>query len=201
MSTVPHKQFHTLEEYLALEAVSEDRHEFYRGEIFQMAGGSIRHNRIARNLLVELTLQLKGKPCEPFGSDLRIAAKKYPLHTYPDLSVICGKLVTDATDKHAATNPHTLLEILSPSTENYDRGQKFEFYQALPSLQEYILVAQDRPRVERFVRQPNGDWLLSYYDGLTAVLELTDLACRLPLADIYEGVTFGAEEESPRPPA
>jgi Uma2 family endonuclease len=191
MSTVPQKRLYKLDEYLDLEKSSPEKHEFYRGEIFLMAGASVKHNRIARNLLAHLTFQLRGKKCEPFGSDLRIAVKNYPLHTYPDISVICGELVMDSTDKQAASNPHTLLEVLSPSTEKYVRGQKFKFYRSLSSLREYILVAQDQPQVERFVLQGSDKWLLHLYEGLDDVVELSDLDCRLTMKDIYEGVTFG----------
>lgn len=201
MSTVPQKRLYKLEEYFVLEQASSEKHEFYRGEIFLMAGASLRHNRIARNILAQLTFQLRGKPCEPFGSDLRIAATTFPLHTYPDISVICGDPVMDDVDKHAATNPHTLIEVLSPSTEKYDRGEKFTLCRSLTSLREYILVAQNQPHVERFVLQSNDKWLLHIYDGLDGVVELPDIECRLAMKDIYEGVAFGdlkiREEDSP----
>lgn len=195
MSSVPKFQYYSLEEYLAREEVAEEKHEFYRGEIFLMSGGSPRHNRIAVNVLGQLYVQLRGKPCQPYNSDQRIAVKKYPLHTYPDISIICGKLVLDTADKQAATNPHTLFEVLSPTTESYNRGRKFEFYRSLPSLQEYILVAQDRPAVDRFVRQESGQWLLFDYHGLDATIPLPDLGCELRLADIYEGVVFEEPQE------
>jgi Uma2 family endonuclease len=105
--------------------------------------------------------------------------------------------VVHAVDGGALTNPHTLFEVLSPTTESYNRGRKFEFYRSLPSLQEYILVAQDRPSVDRFVRQENGQWLLFDYHGLDAIIPLFDLGCELRLADIYEGVEFGEEMEGP----
>jgi Uma2 family endonuclease len=194
MSVVPQKRLYKLEEYLDLEKVSPDKHEFYRGEIFLMAGASIRHGIINGNLYHHLRLQLKGQPCQPYISDQRVAVRKYPLHTYPDVSVVCGKPITDPVDRHAIINPQFLFETLSPSTEKYDRGKKFEFYQAIETLQGYILVAQDRPHVDRYLRQPNGDWLRTSYDGLEAVLELPELGCRLALADIYEGVEFGEEE-------
>lgn len=190
MSSVPKISFYSLEEYLTREEVAEEKHEFYRGEIFLMPGGSPRHSTIIVNTITALSNQLRGKPCRPFPSDQRIAVKKYPLHTYPDVSVVCGKLVLDPVDKHAITNPHTLFEVLSPTTESYNRGRKFEFYRSLPSLREYILVAQDRPSVDRFVRQENGQWLLFDYHGLDAVIPLPDLGCELRLADIYEGVDF-----------
>ncbi len=190
MSTIPHRQHFTLQEYLAREDVSEDKHEYYSGDVFLMPGGSPRHSRIIRNILGQLYLQLRGKPCEPFGSDQRIAVKKYSLHTYPDISIICGKLIVDSADIHAATNPHTLFEVLSPSTERYNRGLKFEFYRAIPTLREYILVSQDRPHVERFVWQPKGKWLMSDYDGLESVLELSDVGCKLALSDVYEAIDF-----------
>ncbi|MCE9529176.1 MAG: Uma2 family endonuclease, partial [Planctomycetales bacterium] len=143
----------------------------------------------------QLYTQLRGKPCQPFNSDQRIAVKKFSLHTYPDVSVICGKLVLDAVDQQAATNPHSLFEVLSRSTESYDRGLKFEFYRSLPSLQEYILVALDRPAVDRFVRQESGQWLLFDYHGLESIIPLPGIGCELRLADIYEGVEFGEEKE------
>ncbi|MBC7853877.1 MAG: Uma2 family endonuclease [Pirellulaceae bacterium] len=191
-------QIYSLEEYLALEEVSEDRHEFYRGEIFQVAGNSVQHSRITRNLLVQLALQLRGKTCEPFGCNQRIAVAEYPFHTYPDVSVICGKLVMDAIDKQAVTNPHTLLEVVSPSTEKYDRGQKFECYRKLDSLRGYILVAQDQACAEVFVRKSRFEWLLTAYQGLDAVVDLTDIGCRLTMTDTYEGVEFREDEERSR---
>ena len=193
MSSVPHKQIYKLEEYLAIEKASPDKHEFYRGEIFLMAGATIRHSVICGNLYLHLRLQLKGNPCQPYISDQRIAVRKFPLHTYPDVSVVCGKPVVDPVDKCAIINPKVLFETLSPSSEKYDRGQKFEFYQEIPTLEVYVLVAQDRAHIDRYVRQPGSDWLRSSFDGLDAVLELSNLACRIPLADIYEGVTFGED--------
>src|SRR4051812_1824790 len=136
MSTVPQKRSYKLEEYLALEATARDKHEYYRGEIFLMAGGSIRHGKISGNIYYQLRLQLKDKRCQPYVSDQRVAAKKYPLHTYPDVSVVCREFMTDPIDTQAIVNPHTLFEVLSPSTEKYDRGQKFSFYRSLSSLRE-----------------------------------------------------------------
>jgi Uma2 family endonuclease len=191
MSSVPQKRSYKLEEYVALEADSSERHEYYRGEIFLMAGGSVRHGMISGNIYHHLRLQLKGKRCQPFISDQRVAVKKYPLHTYADVFVVCGEVLTDPTDKQAIANPQVLFEVLSPSTEKYDRGEKFAFYRSLPSLREYIFVAQDQPHIERFVLQSNDKWLLHLYDGLDREVELTDIDSHLEMRDIYEGVTFG----------
>jgi Uma2 family endonuclease len=137
---------------------------------------------------------LRGTPCRPYNSDQRIRIPANGLSTYPDVSVVCGEFQLDAQDREAIVNPRVIFEVLSKSTESYDRGKKFDLYRQLESLREYILVAQDEPHVERFVRQEDGSWLLNVYKGLDAVLELPTLACALPLAEIYEDVTFGPED-------
>ena len=194
MSAVP-KPRYTFEEYLARERVAPGKSEYYRGEIFAMAGGSVRHNTIGGNVFASLRGHLRGSPCRPCNSDQRIRIPANGLSTYPDVSVVCSEIQTDTLDHDAIVNPRVIFEVLSNSTESYDRGKKFDLYRQLDSLQEYILVAQDEPLVERFVRQDDGSWLLTVLKGQDAVLEFQSLAAVLPLSEIYEDVTFGPEEE------
>ncbi len=200
MSAVPQPHY-TLEDYLARERVAEYKSEFYCGQIFAMSGGSPRHNTISVNIVASLRGRLRGTGCRPYNSDQRIRIPTVGLSTYPDVSVVCGELQLDSQDREAINNPRVILEVLSPTTESYNRGKKFDFYRELESLQEYILVAQDEPQVERFVRQVDGSWLLTVFKGLAAVLELPALSCVLPLAEIYEDVTFGPEDAAPLPTA
>ncbi len=196
MSAVP-KQIYTLEQYLALERVAPYKSEFYRGQVFAMSGGSPRHNTISINLATSLRGRLRGTPCRPYNSDQRMRIPTNGLSTYPDVSVVCGELQLDAQDRDAIVNPRVILEVLSQSTERYDRGKKFDLYRQLEPLREYILVSQDEPQVERFVRQEDGAWLLTVYKGLETELELATLDCVMPLSEIYEDVQFGPEETSP----
>ena len=193
MSAVLKPQF-TLAEYLVREAAASHKSEFYRGEIFAMSGGTPEHSQVGGNVFASLRGRLRGSPCRPYNSDLRIRVPTNGLTTYPDVSVVCGELQLDAEDRHAINNPSVLFEVLSKSTENYDRGKKFDLYRELESLREYILIAQEESHVERFVRQDDGSWLLTVFKGVDAVLELPTLGCTLPLAEIYEDVTFGPEE-------
>ena len=193
MSAVPKHQF-TFEEYLAKERVAEGKSEYYRGQIFAMAGGSPRHNTISVNISSSLRGRLRGSPCRPFNSDQRIRIQTNGLTTYPDVSVICGEFQVDSVDRDAIVNPRVIFEVLSPSTESYDRGKKFELYRQLDSLEEYILVSQDEALIERFSRQENGSWLLTVFKGLNAEIELQTVAINLPFSEIYEDVKFGPEE-------
>ena len=195
MSAMPEPRY-TVEEYLARERVAPHKSEYYRGQIFAMAGGTPRHNTTGGNIFARLRGLLRGTPCRPYNSDQRIRIPANGLSTYPDVSVVCGELQLDAQDRESIVNPRVIFEVLSKSTENYDRGKKFDLYRQLDSLREYILVAQDEPHVERFVRQEDGSWLLTVFKEMEAVLELPTLACVLPLSEIYEDVTFGLEEDS-----
>jgi Uma2 family endonuclease len=188
------ESLYTIEEYLARERVAPHKSEYYRGQIFAMSGGTPRHNTISGNLLASLRGRLRGTPCRPYNSDQRIRIPANGLSTYPGVSVICGELQLDSQDRDAIVNPRVMFEVLSKSSESYDRGKKFDLYRQLESLREYILVAQDEPQVERFVRHEDGSWLLTVLKGLEVVLELSTLACVLPLSEIYEDVTFGPEE-------
>lgn len=195
MSAAPVTQY-TLAEYLAREETATCKSEFYRGQIFAMSGGTPRHNTASVNILAALRGRLRGTPCRPFNSDQQIRIPANGLMTYPDVSVVCGELQLAAQAPNAIINPRVIFEVLSKSTDSYDRGKKFDLYRQLESLREYILIAQDEPHVERFVRQADDSWLLTVFKGLDAVVELTTLNCALPLAEIYEDVTFGADEAS-----
>lgn len=176
-------------EYLAIERTALTKSEFYDGEIFAMAGGTAVHSLIGTNVTGEFRNQLRGKNCVPYNADLRIQVQATGLFTYPDLSVICGPLqFADADD--TITNPSVLVEVLSPSTEAYDRGQKFLHYRQIPSLREYLLVSQREPLLELFVRQENNLWSLREAAGLAARLDIPSLEITVSLAEIYANVDF-----------
>lgn len=186
------KPFFTPEQYLEQERAAEYKSEYFSGEIFAMSRVNFVHNILTTNLVAELGRQLKGCPCDAFASNMRVKVSPTGLYTYPDVIVVCGEPQFDDT----LTNPTVLIEALLPSTEAYDRGEKFAHYRRLESLREYVLVAQDKRRVERYVRQDDGrDWLLSEFaeegsgDG---VLSLASIACDLSLTDIYNRVEFEA---------
>ena len=196
MTAVPRSKL-TVAEYLAIERRAEFKSEFYDGEMFAMAGASVEHNRVNKNLAVELGARLKGGPCELFISDLRVRIKRTGLYCYPDLVIVCGEPQYAEEDKDTLVNPRVVFEVLSPSTERYDRTTKFQHYKQLPSVQEYVLVAQDRAWCERFVRQPDGAWAQVAFDGLDAALELTAVPVAVPLADVYARVEFPPPESPP----
>ena len=195
MSSAPNKRRFTLVEYVALETDSPTKHEFYQGEIFAMAGASPRHNRIVGNIYARLHQLLEGTECEVYGSDQRIRINASDLSTYADVVIVCGDLQLDAVDRIAATNPRIVIEVLSPSTEKYDRGKKFEFYQQLDSLAEYVLVAQDEPVITQLARNADRTWRYGLIQGIDAQLQLVSLPMSVPLSAIYRGVQFGPGED------
>jgi Uma2 family endonuclease len=172
------------EQYFEIERAAEFKSEFYEGEMFAMAGGSRRHSLIASNLISELRSRLKGKPCAVFNSDLRIKIEETGLYTYPDASVVCGpsKPVTNADD--TLVNPVLLAEVLSDSTEAYDRGRKFEQYRKISSLREYLLISQNEPHIELMVRVEK-EWILREASGPNGTIELPNLGITLSLAEVY----------------
>ena len=186
------------DEYLAIERQAPYRSEYYAGEIFAMAGGSPRHSRIKTNVLTQLNLRLQNQPCTPYDSDLRIRVPETNLYTYPDASVICGDLEFDDEQNDTVLNPTLIVEVLSPSTEAYDRGMKFDQYRRLESLREYVLVSQDAPRIERFLRNDDGTWNLAVVNGLEESVNLLSIGVTLPLAEVFLKVDF-ASKESLRP--
>ncbi|MBZ0279322.1 MAG: Uma2 family endonuclease [Anaerolineae bacterium] len=184
------KQVWTEAEYLAFERTSDTRHEYHQGEIFEMVGASLNHNRIVMNTSGSLFNQLLQRPCEIFSNDMRLKIPATRLYTYPDIVAVCGEPQLADDEMDILLNPVLIIEVLSPSTETYDRGKKFQDYRTILTLQEYLLVAQDAHRVERFLRQPNGEWLLTDAIGLDAVLDLPSIGCSLALADIYQKIVF-----------
>jgi Uma2 family endonuclease len=187
------------EEYLLSERASAIKHEYYRGHIYAMAGAKEAHNLITANTLATLHSQLRRKPCKVYPNDMRIKVLRTGLNTYPDVVVICGQpQFTDAT-RDTLTNPTSIIEVLSSSTERYDRGLKFENYRMIDSLQEYLLIAQDHYHIEQYVRQANGQWLLTEATDLEETLDLTSIECTLRLEDVYEKVEIEYEDgEFPR---
>lgn len=189
------KHRYTLSEYLRYEQEAVDRHEYRDGEIIAMAGGTYCHSLIVANVIRELGNALKGKPCRVLESNLRVRSPRVPLYSYPDANIVCGEPQFDANDPsgQTITNPRVLIEVLSPSTEAYDRGAKFNGYRQLESLEEYILIGQDAPRIESFFRQSDSSWLFTPVNGLDAMVRLKSLGLELPLAEIYSGVVFSED--------
>ena len=185
----------TPEEYLRRERDSLQKHEYYHGEVFAMAGGSPDHALIASNVTRELGNRLKGNTCRVYSSDLRVRIPRTTLYTYPDVTVICGERQFDPLDANRETvlNPALIVEVLSPTTESWDRGGKFQNYREIESLREYVLVSWDKALVETFLRQPDGTWVLNPTAGREAVAPLKSLGIELPLAEIYDGVELPAQ--------
>lgn len=187
---------YTLEDYFALEEQSEIRHEYDGRRVYAMTGASRQHNRIVMRVSASLFNQLGSGPCEVYPSDMRLRIEQYGMYTYPDLSVVCGPMELTGDRLDTMTNPTLLIEVLSPSTERYDRGRKFEYYQTLESLRAYLLISQDHPRVELYLRRPDESWLLIYFTRLDQTIPLEPIGCSLSMADIYAGVAF---DEEPQP--
>lgn len=180
----------TEEEYLRIERVAECKSEFYQGEIFAMAGGSATHSLIAANFVGEVRQSFKDKPCKVFNSDLRVRVEATGLHTYPDATLVCGEMEFADDQRDTLINPTVLVEVLSDSTEKYDRGLKANNYRQIESLRELVFIAQDRPHAERFTRQANGDWLFHEERVLTAMFDLPSVGISISLSEIYRGVDF-----------
>ena len=181
------KQKMSIQEYLEFEKNSIDKHEYYRGEIFIRAGAMPKHNVIFKNVFGELYKKLKGKSCQPYGSDLRINIPENTLFTYPDISIICGDIVTSEHDEDTATQPVVLIEILSKRTKDYDRGSKFKLYRDIPTLKEYILIDSESISIEAFSINQNNHWELKEYKTVENTLSIATIYFQLPLIEIYEG--------------
>lgn len=189
MSVLPQPAM-TPEEYLAFERSQEQKHEYWNGQIYLMSGASARHNLITANVIMTLGMQLKGRSCSVFPSDMRLLIPATGLYTYPDALVVCGKPEFADETEDLLLNPIVIIEVLSKSTENYDRGDKFRNYRSLPSFQEYLLIAQHEPRVEHFARQAQDEWVLSECSMPDGSLYLSSIDCTLHVADIYDKVTI-----------
>ena len=186
------KTFLTPEEYLAFERSCEAKHEYYNGEIFQMSGASSRHVLMVTNLVGELHSQLKTGPCRVYSTDLRVRVDPTGLYTYPDVIVLCEEPRFSDEQKDTLLNPALIIEVLSDSTKDYDRGEKFEQYRTIDSFVEYLLIAQDRPHVEHYARQPDGSWVLHETNSLEDTIQLRSVPCSLRMADIYFKIVFSA---------
>lgn len=184
------KKKFTAKEYLAMEEVAPHKSEFYRGEIFALSGGSYDHSVVQANLIAALHLLLRGSTCRVLTSELRIHVRTSDLYTYPDLTVVCGKpqFLEPRTD--TLLNPLLIVEVLSPSTREYDRGAKFAMYKGIPSLREYILADSENPRVERYRTTDGVEWLVDAFEGLEAACVLESLDLAIPLDQIYQDVTW-----------
>ena len=189
MSTLS-KPHLTPEQYLEIERKAEFKSEYYQGEMFAMSGARVPHLQIVSNTMGELHQQLRNRPCQPFSSDMRVCVAPVALYTYPDVVVVCGdlKLLDDTFD--TLLNPTVIFEVLSESTEAYDRGRKFELYCSLESLAEYVMISSLRVGVERYTRQPDGSWNYISKTSLDDTIDLKSVDCHLRLADLYERVAF-----------
>lgn len=205
MATPQQKLIFTEAEYLAFERQAEERHIFIDGQIQAMAGESFAHGRISVNLVRELGLALKGKACELLSKDMKVRSgppqqvkPKWPpkgFFSYPDVVIFCGEPICHDAFQDVLLNPKVIIEVLSESTEAFDRGEKFRRYHEYnDTLTDYILVAQDKPYIEHFTRQPDSNWLLRRIEGLAATLNIAAIDCRLQLAELYDRVLFPASE-------
>jgi len=183
-------RYYTHEEYLALEESAEYKSEYYQGEIFAFAGASANHNQIVINLVIEIGSSLKNKKCRIYANDMRIWVKSLDLFTYPDLAIICNNPEFYPDRDDTITNPLVILEVLSESTQDYDRGRKFLFYRSIPTLQEYILVDQYKSHIEQFYLDAEGKWLLSEYNDINDILKFSKIDFQISLKEVYNLVEF-----------
>jgi Uma2 family endonuclease len=217
MALEPQPYLFTVEEYLAFERASDERHEYLDGVIYAMPGSaspqamvgeSEDHGTICVNLVTSLATRLRGSPCRVFTKDLKVRCGPYRpqtregLYAYPDLVVVCGPGQYHDQARDVLLNPTVIVEVLSPSTEVFDRGDKLHRYRRwLPTLTDYVLVAQDRPIIDHYQRTPTGRWELETLEGLNAYLHLPSINCTVPLADVYERIVFPQTEEDAPPGA
>jgi len=189
------KQIYSLEEYIELEKSTNEKYEFFDGNVWCMSGASFPHNRIVQNLNVEVELQLREKGCQSFPSDMRVKVPAYSPYRYPDLTALCGKpIIENLNGLDLLVNPSLIIEVLSDSTEAFDRGDKFSYYKSIESFTEYLLIAQHRPHVSQFVKHGDGFWMNLEFNDLRDTVELKSVPCRLALSAIYRGVSFPSNE-------
>lgn len=194
--TAPQPQnFITEEEYLTFERTSLTKHEYYNGRIYAMTGAKEAHNLIAGNTIASLHSQLRRTPCRVYPSDMRVKVVKTGLNTYPDIVVVCGQPEFTDEVRDTLINPVVIIEILSPSTERYDRGMKFQHYRTIETLRDYILIAQDQYHIEHFSRQENGLWVFQEATEATTGIHIPSIDASLDLQDVYEKIDF--EQSTP----
>jgi Uma2 family endonuclease len=199
MSAIPkHKM--TMEEYIEFDKNNEGRWEYFDGEVIEMAGGTLNHNQIASNISRILGNKLEEKGCRALPGDMRLKAPKALPYRYPDVVVACGEpIIEKIQGQEMLVNPLLIIEVLSPSTAQYDYSVKFTAYQSIESFQEYLLVAQDRPQVTQYVRQPDEQWLRRDIEGIESVLKFASVDCELTFGEIYRLVNFPPVESVIRP--
>ncbi len=196
MSSQPTQKY-TLEEYFALELASDEKYEFWNGEVFCMSGASLAHNLIAINIATEARTQLRERGCHVFPADLRVKVPASPPYRYPDLTALCGTPeIERLSGLDMLINPALIIEVLSKSTEGFDRGDKFTYYKSIASFREYLLVAQHRPHVSQFVKQENGIWTFMEFNDLANTVRCASVPCALALSEIYRDVTFDKTERN-----
>lgn len=193
MSVAVAERLYTEEEYLVLERAADHKSEFFNGRIYAMAGASGQHIRITTNTSSELHQLFKGRPCEIFSTELKIKVSETGLYTYPDIVAVCGEQRYTDDRQDTLLNPTVLIEVLSPSTEAYDRGDKFAHYRNIESLQEVLLVSQHRILIDHYTRQ-GDEWLLKSYSDVDSIVTLESVGARLPVREIYDRVEFPAIE-------
>ncbi len=197
MALPKRKPDYSPEKYLAFEREAETKHEYLDGQIYAVAGASPLHNQICFNVTASLGVQLKGSTCIGYTSDQKIRTDLMDLFAYPDLTIVCGEPVFHDNKKDVILNPTVIIEVMSPSTESYDRNEKLLRYQNLSSLSDYILIAQNHPAVEHFIRQKGKrQWLYTLETDLESEIYIASIKCTLKLADIYDRVKF----PPPKPP-
>ena len=185
----------TPQEYLAIERAAEFKSEFFDGEMFAMAVISKDHSRITVNLTGGFHAAIRGKDCELFSSDLRVKVSANGLYTYPDLTIVCSPVDVEDEQADVLLNPTLIIEVLSPGTERYDRGKKFDLYREVDSLKEYVLISQDQYRVEQFLRGNGSEWGYRVAFKEDDIVEFPSVGCSIPLKDIYARVVFPLEQE------
>ncbi|MBI4670732.1 MAG: Uma2 family endonuclease [Chloroflexi bacterium] len=190
------KLYLTPEEYLAVEETSRDKHEYWFGETYMMAGTSINHNQIVNNTFKAFDRKLEGQPCRVFTSDIRLRSLQDDVYTYPDVMVICGEIEIDPRQQDTVMNPQVIVEVWSDSTQDYDCGAKFKMYRKIPSLREYVMIDQAAPYIEHY-RRDGHFWVLETLEGMDAKLRLRSLDCEIDLAEIYRQVEWA----EPKPKA
>ncbi len=185
------KQVYSLEEYIELEKSTNEKFEFWDGNVWSMAGASTNHNRIVQNLNIDIGTQLREKGCESFPSDMRIRVPSYLPYRYPDLTALCGEAeIENLLGQDLLINPQLIVEVLSDSTEAFDRGDKFTYYKSIPSFSEYLLIAQHRPHISQFIKHGDGFWMNLEFNDLADVVELKSVPCKLALSTIYRNISF-----------
>jgi Uma2 family endonuclease len=192
MASAKPVQHLTAAEYLQMERAAEVKSEFRDGEVFAMSGGTYAHSIIAANIVRHFGNKLEGSGCATCTSDLRVKIEMADLYTYPDVSVVCGERQFEDGTRDVLLNPSVIVEVLSDSTESYDRGKKFEWYRRIPSLREYLLVSQREPHIDQYIRQASGEWLLRDYSGLEGRVALPSLGIEVALSEIFANVDFAA---------